>query len=124
MFLFELFTQKTPISYPRQWYDISLGPSKGHISLAINTQKKLLSTEIYIPDSIEFFIHLKEHKEEIKNALKESLEWMELPDKKASRVRLCKDFNLSDNDFWEENLAWLLNKAKNFHKIFSQYQLH
>ena len=44
---------------PQHWYDISIGSSEAHISLTTNSQKKLLSCEIYISDSKELYYDLE-----------------------------------------------------------------
>lgn len=48
-------------------------------------------------NSRELFDKLYLHKNEIENIVGCSLDWRKLPEKKASRILLTKEFDLSDN---------------------------
>ena len=105
----------------QHWYDISFGTSEAHISLSVNTQKGNISTDVYIPDSPEAFDNFYENKEEIETEVGSSLDWQELPEKKASRVRLTKSYSISNNDDWSEAFDWMIEKVLLFKKVFSKY---
>ena len=105
----------------QHWYDISFGTSEAHISLSVNTQKGNISTDVYIPDSPEAFDNFYENKEEIETEVGSSLDWQELPEKKASRVRLTKSYSISNNDDWSEAFDWMIKKLLLFKKVFSKY---
>lgn len=106
---------------PQHWYDISIGSRDAHISLTINTREDFLGCEIYIGNSKELFNRLQGHKAVIEAELGEGLEWMELPGKKASRIKVSKEADVDDEAHWEEYFSWLLNRAEKFHKVFSKY---
>ncbi len=108
-------------AYPQHWYDISFGFSKAHIALTINTQSEQIACEVYIPDSKQLFFALHENKETIENELTEQLEWEELPEKKASRIKLISKGLLSNQEEWEEYHSWMLEKATLFQKVFGKY---
>lgn len=105
----------------QHWYDISFGTSEAHISLSVNTQKGNISTDVYIPDSPEAFDNFYENKKEIETEVGSSLDWQELPEKKASRVRLTKSYSISNNDDWSEAFDWMIEKVLLFKKVFSKY---
>ncbi|PTX15886.1 protein of unknown function [Halanaerobium congolense] len=105
----------------QHWYDISFGTSEAHISLSVNTQKGNISTDIYIPDSSEAFDNFYKNKEEIETEVGSSLDWQELPEKKASRVRLTNSYSISNNDDWSEAFDWMIEKVLLFKKVFSKY---
>jgi len=107
---------------PRQYYDISFGFSMGHIALFIGTQEKIIRCELYIPDSKETFRQFYENKEKIEAELKEKLEWREIPDKKASRIRSSKDVDISNEENWEDCFIWLMEETEKFQTVFSKYQ--
>jgi hypothetical protein len=107
--------------YPQNWYDISFGVSDAHISLTVNTRENETACEIYIPNSPETFDMLYEHKEEIESDIGESLDWQELPEKKASRIKLIKDFSITNEDDWSEAFEWMIKHVKLFENVFSQY---
>ena len=106
---------------PQHWYDISLGFSEAHISLTVNIRDDLLGCEIYIPDSKELFYGLKKHKDKIEKELDFEVNWMDLPEKKASRIKVSKEANVSESEDWEEHFEWLKDVAERFQKVFSKY---
>ncbi|MDP8206015.1 MAG: DUF4268 domain-containing protein [Candidatus Electryonea clarkiae] len=116
--------QKTSLNlrkaYPHHWYDISIGSSKAHIALIIDTRLSQLRCELYIPNSQDLYDKLFLNKTDIESKFDSfSLEWMELEGKKASRIRSVKDMeNVTENSSWEEAFAWLLICANQYHSIF------
>ncbi len=108
-------------AYPQHWYTISLGRPKAHIDLSVNTKSKLLACEIYIPDSKELFNELVKHKDEIEDELNEELEWMELSDKNASRIKISKTGNIKEPDKRREQFEWFKTQAELFQKVFPKY---
>ena len=108
-------------TYPQHWYDISIGCSKAHIALSINTQKNQIACELYIDNSKELFHGLINHKKEIENELDEQLDWQELPNRKASRIKLIKNAVIEDESNWPDYFKWLKMQAEIFHKVFLKY---
>jgi Domain of unknown function (DUF4268) len=105
---------------PQHWYDISFGRSDCHIALTINSQKKELGCEIYIPNAMETFAEFKKHQNNINSEL-DNLEWMELPTKKASRIKVCSKGDFSNEAKWENHFQWLCDQALKFQKTFGKY---
>lgn len=108
---------------PQHWYDISYGSSVSHISLTINTQQNQLGCEIYIPDSEQTFLYLRNLKDEIEKQIGYSLEWMDLPGKKASRIKISTKADLDHEDKWMEYFEWMRNAAELFQKVFGKYKI-
>lgn len=106
---------------PQHWYDISFGSSDAHITLTVNTQKDEMACEIYIPDSKETYNRYLENKEDIEKNIGDKLEWYELPDKKASRIKLTKPYSIQDKENWEEAFNWFIDKVRLFKVEFSKY---
>jgi hypothetical protein len=106
---------------PQQWYEMSYGVSGSRVSLTINTNTNLLGCEIYIPDSKELFHSIHENKDKIEHELGEKLEWMELPNKKASRIKITRDGDMYDKNKWKEYLEWFLAETLKFQNVFSKY---
>jgi len=109
--------------FPQHWFDISFGSSSAHISLTLNTQKDQIGCEIYIPDSKEAYEIFSANKEQIEETIGENLEWMELPEKKASRIKLVSNSKLSDESLWPKYFEWLKKQAEEFSKHFSSYKI-
>ncbi|MCX7086277.1 MAG: DUF4268 domain-containing protein [Methylococcales bacterium] len=104
----------------QHWYSISFGSSNAHIGLTVNSQNQQLGCEIYILDSKPLFDLFYKHKSEIEAELGLSLIWDELPQKKASRIKLIKGGDFTNQGNWNEYHAWLLESAINFHKVFGR----
>ena len=108
-------------AYPQHWYDISFGFSNAHITLTVNSQSSQMSCEIYIPDSKKLFSCLYAQKDEIEDELSEQLVWEELPEKKASRIKLISKGELSKQEEWTQYHSWMLEKVTSFQNVFGKY---
>jgi len=106
---------------PQHWFNISYGSSESHICLTLNTRESQIACEIYIDDSKELFNHLFSNKDNIEKDLGEKLEWLELPGKKASRIKIVREGDVGDTNKWEEYFAWFKNEAEKFHDVFKRY---
>ena len=108
-------------SYPQHWTDISIGSSDAYISLTLNTRESLLGASVYIPNNKALYAHLAAHKEQIENELGEKPEWMELPTKKASRIRILAPGDFYDETKWNEHFTWFMREVENFFRVFPKY---
>ncbi|MFW6025905.1 MAG: DUF4268 domain-containing protein [Candidatus Woesearchaeota archaeon] len=106
---------------PRHWYNLSIGSSECHLTLTVNTRDNVLGCELYIKDNEELFDYLKENEEDIESKLNESLKWMKLPEKQASRIKLERNGDLEKEEKWEEYFRWFLKNSLNFKKVFPDY---
>lgn len=50
-----------------------------------------------------------------------SLEWNELPNKKASRILVYKDVDFDNKDSWSEQFDWMMDIALKMKKTFKKY---
>ena len=104
----------------QHWYVVAIGRSDCHLSLTTHTTENQIGCELYIPNSKELYQTLESNKNEIEGELELSnLIWQELPKKKASRVRILKDFDISNSDR-EEAYSWLVETIFKFKKVFSK----
>jgi len=118
--------QKTSASFsrtprPQHWYNISFGTSRCHIALTLNTQKGYVGCEIYIRNDKALFDTFHSNKEAIESEIGEELEWMELPDATASRIRLVYNGNPKDRKRWDEYFRWCVATVENFSRVFKKY---
>ena len=67
------------------------------------------------------FSELFKKKEEIENALSEKLDWEELPEKKASRIKLITTAELVNQEDWGKYHSWMLDKVTKFQDVFGKY---
>lgn len=107
--------------YAQHWTDLSIGSSAAHLALTVRSKEKLVGVELYIPDDKDLYAQLAQNREDIRRelALAEEIEWMELPAKKASRVRVSRAGDFADESKRGEQFAWLLTVAEKFRKVFS-----
>ena len=103
------------------WYDLSIGSSKCHIAILYLVQRNEIAIEFYISNSKELFDTLYSHKDDIENIVGTSLDWRKLPDKKASRILLTKEFDLSDSSLLQCEIDWIKEYTLKFKKAFIQY---
>lgn len=105
---------------PQYWFDVAIGRSDCHISLIVDSRENKVRCELYIPDSKELYQALLSCREEIEKELNilETLDWQELPGKKASRIRVVQEFNFADVSTWETAFAWLTETTTKFKRVF------
>lgn len=106
---------------PQHWTSIGIGNSEACISLTINSVRGLFACELYIHDNKELYAQLLSYKDEIEKELGEIPEWMELPGKKASRIKISTPGDFKDKNRWNDYFRWLLSEAEKFHRVFPKY---
>lgn len=108
-------------SYPQHWTNISIGTSVAHVSLTIHSVENQFGVELYIPKDKELYQKLANHKEEIEAEIGERAIWMDLPNKKASRIRILRSGSFEDSNKWEDTFEWLISEAEKFQQVFPKY---
>ncbi|MCA9351685.1 DUF4268 domain-containing protein [Patescibacteria group bacterium] len=108
-------------SYPQHWTIISIGNSDCHISLTINSRENLYGCEIYIPNNKDLYQKFFEQKQEIEAELDMGLEWMELSEKKASRIKTSIIGDFEDESSWEDIFEWMKITGEKFKRVFPRY---
>jgi len=103
---------------PRHWYNISIGSTDTHMSLTLNTIEEQIGCGIYIRHSKELFHALEAQKEAIEKEIGASLEWMELPEKQASRIKLSISGDVTKRESWNDFSAWFIQTAEKFDRAF------
>ena len=106
---------------PQQWTNISIGSSRAHIALTVNSRENLFGTELYMNNDKDLYNHLLDNKDEIEKELGEKMEWMELQGRKASRIRTFIKGNFEQSDKWEDYFEWMLKEAEKFQKVFPKF---
>jgi len=106
---------------PKHWFNISMGTSRCHIALTINTQKSYIGCEIYIRNDKTLFDTFHHNKDEIEAAIGSELEWMELPDATASRILVTLKTNPKDRKSWNDSFEWCTRTVERFSSTFRKY---
>lgn len=113
------FNQRKPST--DHWYSLSVGSSKYHISILYLVQRNEITIEFHIPNNKELFDKLYLHKDEIENIIGCSLDWRKLPEKKASRILLTKEFDLSDNSLLTQEIDWIKEYTLKYKRAFTKF---
>lgn len=103
------------------WYDLSIGSSKCHIAILYLVQRNELVIELYIDNDKELFENFYLHKAEIEKVVGVELDWRRLPEKKASRILLTKEFDLTDTSIINDEYNWAKEYTLKFKKAFKPY---
>ncbi len=114
---------KTRKVYPQHWLDIAIGTSKGHLSLTVETQKKLIGAAFYANNDPEkkLFQHLFKDKEKIETEMGSPLLWMDLPGKKAIRIKIENEIDIKDKQQWPKAFEFLRKEGEKIQKVFPAY---
>lgn len=107
---------------PQHWYNIAVGRSGYHLALKVNTRDDKIGCELYIQNDEDGnkFNEIKKQSDEIEEKLSsKELNWLKLPNKKASRIVEYKEADVEDEKNWEELFSWLHKRAEAFHEVFS-----
>jgi len=107
---------------PQHWFNVAIGRSDCHVSWVADSREDKVRCALYIPNSKELYQTFLAHKAEIENELgvTEPIAWQELPNKKASRIRVDHDFDFSDESTWADAFAWLADMAVRFRRVFAK----
>jgi len=107
--------------YPQHWMNFSVGRTGFLLGALLNTTENRIGVELYLNDdnAKAYFGLLSQQKEEIEAALGFSLIWMELPDKKASRLVAYKEgIDPIDQDLWPEHQKWMADSLDSMNGVF------
>ncbi len=103
------------------WMDVSVGSSACHIAYSQLIKRNVIVVEFYINEDKQLFHSLQQHKDAIEQEMGMTLDWRELPDKKASRILIEKSFDLADREQWNEQFEWIIDVAVKMKKAFKKY---
>lgn len=106
---------------PQHYCNIKFENPIAVLGVTANKQANEIGCEIYFFDAKEVFYALEKYKDNIEQQLNCQLVWMELPTKKASRIKVVKICDLENSDNWDEYFEWFLESAEAFQKVFSKY---
>lgn len=107
---------------PQNWYDISIGSSKLHVSCIVNYDENNIRCDIYIPNDKELFVKLKNQKNSLEKELGFKFIWEELSEKKASRLRYQNNnIDLNDEEKVHECYEWYVMITEKYKQVIPKY---
>ena len=103
------------------WMTLSVGSSAYHIDVLQLRKRNAISVEWYISEDKTIFHSLIAHKDAIEESMGITLDWRELPDKKASRIVIEKPADLTDQTDWNNQFDWIMDTAIKMKKAIKKY---
>lgn len=103
------------------WMTFSIGSSICSIMFSQVRKFNRVIVEWYISDDKDLYHKLYALKNQIEQETGFSLEWNELPEKKASRILTYKDVDFNDKDSWPEQFDWMMQTAIKMKKVIKKY---
>ena len=100
---------------------MSIGIPGCYISILYLVQRNEIVIEFGISNNKALFDKFYSHKNEIEQIVGCELDWRKLPEKKASRILLAKQFDLSDDTLLNAEIDWIKEYSLKFKKAFAKY---
>lgn len=101
------------------WLNYSVGSSACHIAVSQIRKRSELYVELYIDDDKKLFHELEKNKEKIESDAGLTLNWRELPQRKASRIGIEKnDVKFDDKSQWAGQFDWIIDVMLRIKKAF------
>lgn len=108
---------------PQYWMNFAIGRSAFHLYSFANTKEGRIGLGLTMtgPDAKPHYYLLSQQREKIENEFGEDLIWLELPERKESRIELHDlKADPNDRDGWTKQHAWLAEKLERFDSVFRQ----
>ena len=105
------------------WYSMSVGIPGCHLSILYLVQRNEIVIEFYITSDKTLFDHFFSQKDNIEKIVGYELDWRKIPDKKASRILLTKQFDLSDDSLLKEEIDWIKEYSLKVKRAFKKYHI-
>ena len=105
----------------QHWANFSIGRSGVTLHTLGAVRENWIAVELTMRDenAKPYFHLLYQDKEKIEQDLGFAVEWMELPERKASRIRLTNiKENPTDKSRWNFHFAWFKEKLEAFDRVF------
>lgn len=103
------------------WMDLSIGSSACHIAISLIQKRNAIDIEIYINEDKQLFNSLYENKFAIEQGMGVTLDWRELPNKKASRIIIEKSVDLTEQSKWPEQFEWIMDITTKMKHEFKKF---
>ena len=105
----------------KMWMNLSIGSSVYDICLRAVKTENLLVVELYIRGDKDLYHQLFEKQNAIEQELGVTLDWRELPEKKASRIMLTRQVDFDNRSAWNAQFDWMMEMSLKFKKVFKKY---
>ena len=103
------------------WMTFSIGSSACQICISQIRKNNRAIVEWNISDDKSLYRKFYSNKAAIESEIGVSLEWNELPEKKASRILAYKTVDFNNKDNWPEQFDWIMDMAIKMKKVSKKY---
>ena len=104
----------------QHWYDVAIGRSDCYVAFTVLINEARVGAELYIPNSKDLYRAFHANKAAIEASVGlGELDWQELPERKASRIRAYHASHPSSENR-NEVFSWLVSAAHRFKTTFSR----
>lgn len=116
-------TIKAQKPYPQHWTNFATGRLEFNLAAIINTREDRLGVELYIgyENAKAYFHLLRQDREAIEQELGFSPQWLELPQRTASRIiHYRSGVDPTDRSRWPEYHRWMITTLERFNAVFRE----
>lgn len=114
------FSTRKPTT--NHWYDVAIGSSTCHISIALVNSDSYVGIELYIPNDKALYDALLKQKDEIEEMINLDLIWERLDGKKASRIKYKIDgLDFDNHENYTQLMNEIIDKVILFKNVFTQF---
>ena len=93
-----------------------------HLYISIDSRKKTLTIKVYIDSNKEYYKLFESKKLEIEDQIGSKLEWRNLEDNKSSMIMKSVEFDIYNEESWEDSLNYLLLEIPKYIDVFKKYE--
>ena len=116
--LIENYPEFKPKKADRNAYYLPLNNKTAHISMKVNSQKNIQKYKIVISHNKGLYKFLEKNSPEIEKRLGFSLDW-DIKEGIESHITASRNFDIRDENVWDEAIKWHLDKAHEFYFEFT-----
>lgn len=116
--LIDNYPEFNPRKADRNAYYLPLGNTSAHISMKINSKKKIQECKIVISHNKGLYKFLEKNSPEIEKRLGFTLNW-DIKEGVESHITVSRDFDIRDKNSWSDAVKWHLDKAHEFCNEFT-----
>ncbi|MDA9768639.1 DUF4268 domain-containing protein [Flavobacteriaceae bacterium] len=97
---------------PQHWYSMSIGIRHIGLNFIHNTKNNSIAVDVYI-NKQDIYDKIQLRKDFFESICGElELEWLALPEKKASRILASRGCDLNNETLWEEYFKWFIQTGE------------
>lgn len=113
---------KTQKPQPQAWTNIALGRSGVYLVAVARVKKESMGVHVALSGTNRkaFYDDLHSQKTEIEKEVGCELQWLEMPDKTESHIKLTREnVDVGNRANWPQHIEWMRKTIDTFHRVFS-----